>query len=278
MSGRVRQRRWWVVSLVAAALPAAVPDAALAELTDLQRTTILAEAQDAYERGVASLRPDPQAAREAFQTATERYKQLVDDGLANGRLHYNLANAYLQAGEPGRAILHYRAAEKLVPSDSRLRQNLDYARTLVRSRIAPSGGRALAGALLAWHERTTVRARYGVFTTAWVLFWALLAIHLVVPRPWWRWPAVALAVVWLASGISVSADVLIGGDQLEGVVLAEEVIVRKGNGEGFEPQFEEPLYQGVEFQLLEQRPGWLHIELANDKTGWIRSDQAGLLG
>jgi tetratricopeptide (TPR) repeat protein len=267
-----------VVGLVAAALSAAVPDAALAELTDLQRTTILAEAQDAYDRGVASLRPDPQAAREAFQTATERYKQLVDDGLANGRLHYNLANAYLQAGEPGRAILHYRAAEKLVPSDSRLRQNLDYARTLVRSRIAPSGGRALAGALLAWHDRTTVRTRYGVFTTAWVLFWALLAIHLVVPRPWWRWPAVALAVVWLASGISVSADVLIGGDQLEGVVLAEEVIVRKGNGEGFEPQFEEPLYQGVEFQLLEQRPGWLHIELANDKTGWIRSDQAGLLG
>ena len=189
MSGRGRQGRWWVVGLVAAALPAAVSDTALAELTDLQRTTILAEAQDAYDRGVASRRPDPQAAREAFQTATERYKQLVDDGLANGRLHYNLANAYLQAGEPGRAILHYRAAEKLVPGDSRLPQNLDYARSLVRSRIAPSGGRALAGALLVWHERTTVRARYGVFTTAWVLFWTLLALNALVPRRCWRWPA-----------------------------------------------------------------------------------------
>jgi hypothetical protein len=27
-----------------------------------------------------------------------------------------------------------------------------------------------------------------------------------------------------------------------------------------------------------QRPRWLHIELANDKTGWIRADQVGLLG
>ncbi|MHC5006568.1 MAG: SH3 domain-containing protein [Planctomycetota bacterium] len=278
MKGRTGKRRWWVVGLIGAALPAIAPEAALAELTDLQRTTILAEAQDAYDRGVANRRADPEAARAAFQTATERYKQLVDDGLANGRLHYNLANAYLQAAEPGRAILHYRAAEKLVPGDSRLRQNLDYARSLVRSRIAPSGGRALAGALLAWHERTTVRARYGVFTIAWLLFWTLLAIHLVVPRHWWRWPAIALAVIWLASGISVSTDVLLGGDQLEGVVLADEVVVRKGNGVGFEPQFEEPLYQGVEFRLLEQRPGWLHIELANDKTGWIRSDQAGLLG
>ncbi|MHC4902988.1 MAG: tetratricopeptide repeat protein [Planctomycetota bacterium] len=267
-----------MVGLAGAVLPAAVPDSACAELTDLQRTTILAEAQEAYDRGVANQHTSPQTAREAFETATERYKQLVDDGLVNGRLHYNLANAYLQVGEPGRAILHYRAAEKLIPGDSRLRQNLDYARSLVRSRLAPSGGRALAGALLGWHERTTVRARYGVFTTAWVLFWTLLAIHVVVPRPWWRWPAIALAVVWLAGGISVSADVFFGGDRLEGVILANEVVVRKGNGEGFEPQFEEPLYQGVEFRLLEQRPGWLYIELANDKTGWIRADQAGLLG
>jgi tetratricopeptide (TPR) repeat protein len=264
--------------VVAAVLPAALPDVAAAELTDLQRNTILAEAQAACDRGVAARRTSPDVAREAFQEAIARYKQLVDDGLANGRLHYNLANAYLQAGEPGRAILHYRAAEKLVPGDSRLRQNLDYARSLVRSRIAPSGGRALTGALLAWHERTTVRARFAVFTTAWVLFWVLLALHTLVPRPWWRWPAAALAVIWLAGGISVSADLLFAADRLEGVVLADEVVVRKGNGEGFEPQFEEPLYEGVEFRVLEQRPGWLHIELANDKSGWIRAHQAGLLG
>jgi hypothetical protein len=268
----------WTTVLAAAAVLMAVADRAPAQLTELQRTRILAEAQEAYDTGVAARRTSPQAALESFRTATERFKQLVDDGLANGRLHYNLANAYVQAGEPGRAILHYRAAEELMPGDSRLRHNLEYARSLVRSRIAPSGGRALGSALLGWHERTTVRARLGVFTVAWVLCWTVLAAHLFVPRPWWRWSAAALAVIWLAGGISVSTDVLLGHDDLEGVVLADEVVVRKGNGEGFEPQFAEALFQGVEFRLLEQRPGWLHIELANGKTGWIRADQAGLLG
>ncbi|MHC4219504.1 MAG: hypothetical protein ACYSU7_13750 [Planctomycetota bacterium] len=272
------RRRRWTILLAAATLPVCCGGVAVAELTDLQRTTILAEAQDAYARGVASQRTNPQTAQEAFRTATERYKQLVDDGVANGRLHYNLANAYLQGGGPGRAILHYRAAEKLIPGDSRLQHNLEYARSLVRSRIPPGGGRALAAALLGWHRGTTLRARFSVFAIAWVLLWAMLALRLWWPRPWWRWPMLAAAVVSLTCGTSVVADAMGGGDRLEGVVVTDDVTVRKGNGEGFEPQFAEPLHQGVEFRMLEQRPGWLHIELANGKTGWIRSDQAGLLG
>ena len=118
------------------------------------------------------------------------------------------------------------------------------------------------------------------FLANWLINWFVLTpvetFHPAVTL--WPMGYIVLAVVWLASGISVTADELLGQDQLEGVVLADDVVVRKGNSEGFEPQFEEALYQGVEFRLLEQRPGWLHIELANGKTGWIRADQAGLLG
>jgi hypothetical protein len=30
----------------------------------------------------------------------------------------------------------------------------------------------------------------------------------------------------------------------------------------------------VECRLLEERPGWLRIELPDGRSGWIRSDQA----
>jgi len=62
------------------------------------------------------------------------------------------------------------------------------------------------------------------------------------------------------------------------VVLVDDVIARKGNGEGFEPQFEEPLHQGVEFEVLDRRPGWFQVELADGQRGWIRTDQAALIG
>jgi hypothetical protein len=274
MSAGAQRRSWLAAALV---LCIGGTRTAAGELTELQRAAILAEAQEAYDRGVAALRTRPETAREAFETATARFSQLVDDGLVNGRLHYNLANAHLQAGNVGRAILYYRAAEALIPGDPKLRHNLQHARSLVRSRIAPSGGRALASAFLGWHTGTSLHARLNVFLAAWLAFWVVLGVHLFTPRPWWRWLAAGAVVIWLASGASVAADVMPGADRLEGVVLVDDVVVRKGNGEGFDPQFEEALHQGVEFRVLEQRPPWLHIELANDKTGWIRTDQAGLI-
>ena len=246
------------------------------ELTLEQQRQILSEARSAYDAGVAALRTDPEQAAQSFADSTRRFEQLVNDDVINGRLHYNLANAYLQMDKVGQAILHYRVAEKLIPGDANLRHNLRYARSLVQSHIADSGPRALTGALLAWHRGTTVRARMAVFLAAYALCWILLTGNLVAPRPWFRWPALLAAVVWIGCGVSVTADLVGAVQNREGVVLTDNVVIRKGNSEGFEPQFQEPLHQGVEFRVLEQRTGWLSIELADGKTGWIRADEAGV--
>ena len=47
----------------------------------------------------------------------------------------------------------------------------------------------------------------------------------------------------------------------------------KATTTSYSPQFEEPVNQGLEFRVLEERPDWLHIELHNGESGWIpRSD------
>jgi hypothetical protein len=245
-------------------------------LDELGRMTLLAEAQASYERGLALRRTDPGGADVAFRKAVEGFQTLVDEGITNGRLHYNLANAHLQTGEVGRAILHYRRAEALIAGDPKLGHNLEYARSLRRNQIAPSGERALADALLGWHERTTLRGRVGVFALCYILFWAFLGAAVVRPGALLRWLAVAAAAICLAPGISVAADLFTSSDR-EAVVLADDVVVRKGNSEGFEPQFLEPVHQGLEVRVLDERVGWLYIELPNAKTGWIRADQAALI-
>ncbi len=268
--------RWSL--LVSAVLSYVGAAPAVAELTDQQRMSTLAQAQEAYDRGVSVGRGQPQEAEASFRRAAERFQQLVDDGLENGRLYYNLANAYLQAGETGRAILHYRKAQRLIPGDAKLEHNLEYARSLRRNRIAPSGQRALAAALLGWHQRTSLGARFNVFAVFYLGFWLLLTGQILRPRPLLRWLIGPAAVIWIGCGLSVATDVLFEGRLGEGVVLADDCVVRKGNSEGFEPQFAQPLHQGVEFGIVETRPGWLLIELPDQKTGWIRADQVGLVG
>jgi hypothetical protein len=248
---------------------------ATAELTPDQRLQLLVEARTAYTEGIDALRSDPVAAATAFGSSAQRYRQLVDDGIVNGQLLYNLGNAHLQKGDVGEAILAYRAAEQLIPGDPRLAHNLEYARSLRHDHIAASGRRQLADALLVWHRGSATQTRFGVFVAGYAVFWIVLTVNLFAPRVAWRWTAGAAAVLWLATGVSLAVEHL--APDRQGVIVADEVIVRKGNGEGFAPLFEQPLHEGVEFHLIEQRAGWLHVELDNGSSGWIPADQAGLI-
>ncbi len=254
-----------------------VPDASAQTLSPEQRATLLSEAQHSYDRGVAARRDDPALARRMFQNAISRFEQLVDDGVVNGSLQYNLANAYLQTGALGQAILHYRAGETLIPGDAALQHNLDYARSLRRSKIDRSGERALADALLSWHTGVSLRTRAYWFSALYCLFWTCMFIQMFRPAAVWKWAAGGLSLGALILGISNARDLLVDEAACYGVVLRDDVIVRKGNGIGFEPQFLESLSEGVEFALLDRRTGWLHIELPDGKTGWIAEDTAGLL-
>lgn len=248
-----------------------------ADLTTEQRREILSEAQGDYDRGIAQLRSDPAAAKSAFQSAAERFQFAADTGPENGVLRYNLANACLQSGDIGRAILNYRRSARLIPGDARLQSNLDYARTLVRSQIAPSGGRSLLNALLTWHDRTSTSARWSIFVVCYAMLWLALAARMWRPIGGLRAVVAIGAVLSITVGVSVAADALGWGRVPAGVILTDEVTVRKGNGTGFEPQFAQSLHSGTEVELLERRGEWLNIRLPDDKTGWIEAGSAELV-
>jgi hypothetical protein len=63
----------------------------------------------------------------------------------------------------------------------------------------------------------------------------------------------------------------------EGVILAEEVAARKGDGESYSPSFAAPLHEGTEFVLLDERGDWLHIRLMDDRACWIPRSSAGII-
>ena len=83
--------------------------------------------------------------------------------------------------------------------------------------------------------------------------------------------------IWLVLGCSAAVGMVQQATAMEGVLTANDVIVRKGNGEGFEPQFKQALHEGIEFRMLERRNDWLLIELPDGKSGWIRANQAEII-
>ncbi len=259
-----------VVLALACAPAVGLATASAAEaLTPGRQREVLREALNAFDKAVRMVGDDPAQAEELYRESVAAFETLTAHGVRNAALEYNLGNAYFRLGELGRAILHYRRALQLDPTDAALRANLGYARNRVEPYVAPTGGRQLVNRLMFWTSHTSIRERFWLTLITSVAGWLGLTLRL-------RWrsrsltaSAGLLIAVGLANAASVGWQLHDEARRPPAVVMGGEHVLRLGRGEGYEPALNQPLGPGVELRILSQRGDWVEVELRDDKTGWL---------
>lgn len=233
----------------------------------------IVEAQEAYDRGIALRTDDPAAARLHFDRSATLLREAIAEGADNAAVHFNLGNALVQAGDRGRGIAAYLRAQRLDPRLPGLAENLAHARGDVRPRIG-GAGRDGAAEAAAWWRVIPERTRFLIAGGAWLVGWGLVGVGVAGVRLGRPWPAVraALLVVGLLLGSTIVVDRMLDARTPLAVVIADETTLRKGNGDGFDPQIAEPLGSGVEVLLREARPGWFRVRLGDGTEGWLRAE------
>lgn len=216
---------------------------------------------------------EPDRARQLFRSAAQRMESIVAGGVLNGRLEYNLGNCYLQVGNVGRAILHYRRAQRLIPGDESLAANLVEARRRCLTNIPRTRRSAFLRSVFFWHYQTSLGVRVKTALLAYAGVWVCLILRCVYRRRPLNVAAAVLALLAVGVGVSVAATHWIDRSAPEGVITAMDVVVLTGPGSGYQRQFEQPLQSGVEFTLRERRGDWRKIELPDGKSGWVRAAQ-----
>jgi len=276
MSGQGRFILGTMLALASAVL--ACPCAAAETLDASQRRTLLMEANALFDEANKLAATDSEAAKDRYGKAILRFERLVrEGGVRNGKLYYNLGNAYFLSGDLGRAILNYRRAEQLLPNDPNLHQNLSYVRNQRSDRITEPQKAKVLKTVFFWHYDLAARTRMALFVSFFLTLWACAVARLFVRHPLLHW-GIALAVVLSALLMgSLTAEAVSRARNASGVILADEVIARKGNGETYQPSFNEPLHAGTEFELIEDRPGWYQIALHDGRTSWIPGAAAELV-
>jgi Tetratricopeptide repeat len=229
-----------------------------------------------FDRGSAELARDPNAALAAFREARDAFQRVIDGGVRSAALYYNLGNTHVRLGEVGEAIAAYRKSLRLNPADEKVLSNLRFARSLTQDQIAASGEHALLHTVFSWHYALPLRTRVVVASVFYVAFWLLLIVRRFHARVDLRYLLLATLVVWGPMVCSVGVTLRSEGRVTEGVVVSPEVIVRTGNGEGYARQFSQPLHEGVEFRVVEDRGAWVHVELPDGNTGWVRREDVAL--
>lgn len=217
--------------------------------------------------------------RSKYLEAAKIYQSVIDENeIENSGLYYNLANSYLFGDEIGHAILNYKRALKLDDSNNDIRKNLEFARSKCITKIETKTREKAAQKVFFWHYYLSAPIKFVVsFIALTVLLWLVILRFCSLKAPgFWGIAAVSF-FVFIAFLTSVWFDQYADKHFKEGVVVAESVIARQGDSVSYEKSFEEPLREGVEFEVIENREDWLYVELKNGEKAWLPSQAVELL-
>ncbi|MHC4323196.1 MAG: tetratricopeptide repeat protein [Planctomycetota bacterium] len=222
---------------------------------------------------------DPEKAQKLYEKTILNYEKIISEGrIKNSKLYYNLGNAYFLKDDIGKAILNYRRARKLDKADTNIQKNLAFARSRRIDTVEIRTEERILETLFFWHYDFSIKTKF-LLTCLGFAIVCISAIFML-----WRGRsagAVAAAVICGLLTVSFLASVVVESrsraNTICGVITAQQVVARQGDGPNYPESFKDPLHAGTEFDLLERRSGWFHVRLSDDSDGWIPDNAAEVI-
>lgn len=268
-------RKWLTVAAAALGI---CGSAGASSLDPAHIAGLFTQANELFRQANEQAAANSDNSRDLYRKSLMRLERLArEGGIRNGRLYYNVGNAYFRLKDIGRAILNYRRAQHFIPNDANLVQNLHYARTKRADQIEERQQARVLRTLFFWHYDLSGQTRSFVFALSFAILWVLATVRLFARRYGPAWGLLVSGTVAALCLASLVIDARAQASWQPGVIVSAEVVARKGDSDTYEPSYRDPLHTGTEFRMLENRSGWYHIELADGRTCWIPSHSAEML-
>lgn len=214
-----------------------------------------------------------------YAGAEKLYRRILDAGVENGTLYYNLGNVCFKQKRIGAAIYYWEKAGQLLPRDADVRANLELANLYVVDRIeekpAPLPVRSLKSAVNLFTAEQESWVVLGLFGAANLL----IAVYITARRPSVALKALLSACVvgllTLACAASLAWKVYESKSARNGVVIAEKVEIRSGPGTDNITVF--TIHEGIVLRVHSQVSGWYQVSLPNGWSGWLPATTVWIL-
>lgn len=209
-----------------------------------------------------------------FLKSAENFEELAEKGLKNGELYYNIGNSYLKAGKRGKAIIWYERAKQLIPLDSDLKFNLDYANGFVKDKREKQGV-AVSDILFFWKAFFPSRTlQYGSLIVC-MAFFVYAGIRTARKKRLFTWFGVVLFSIFVILTCTVFFDYYEKQMNHFAVVLPDQVSVRSGFSENSTELF--ILHSGTKVRVEKIKGDYLKIFFAKGKLGWIKKKSCQII-
>ena len=205
-----------------------------------------------------------------YEEAVKLYESLVEEGYRNGKIHFNLGNAYYRDGQLGKAILNYYRAERFLPGDEDVAHNLALANQQRVDPLIDEETQSFTRSLDRFMYKLDYPVLYGLALVMVVL--CGLVSTLMILRSRGRRPLGYVLVIGSLIALFLTMAVFLQHRTLAredmAVVVAREVNVLSGPSTRETISF--TIHEGISCHILDRTEGWYRIRLANGYNGWVR--------
>ena len=208
--------------------------------------------------------------KEWYEEAAGLYEEILKMGVRDGRVYYNLGNAYFKAGHLGKAILSYERARRLLPRDEDVKANLRFVRLLKVDKEPPVEHNAVVRFVLNLYDAFSLngltRAVSGLYmlivlsVIGWIFrgarFRSIFVTGFIVF-------GVALVPIGGALAFKIHAEVFVK----EAIVMVDALDARSGPGEEYTKIF--TVHEGTKVTVERRDGDWTLVRLRSGIGGWI---------
>ncbi len=209
-----------------------------------------------------------------YKAAVSAFETIAEKGVKNGRLFYNLGNAYLKDKQIGPAVLWYERALVMMPDDPDLKFNHDYVLTLTKDEKKETES-PLIRIIFFWKYQLSHKTVLWAAVILNAVLWISVSIMIIMKKRPVRTPVLILAMV---AGVFIFTA-LYNYQEASGaqyaVILPERISVRSGLSNAATELF--VLHAGTKVRVEKQNQTHFRIRYAADKIGWIVKSNAGVI-
>jgi hypothetical protein len=209
-----------------------------------------------------------------YEQAAACYDSLVDDGVHNGPLHFNLGNASLHLQRHGDAIYHYRQAQVFMPRNSELRSNLGKARQAagVTDRAVP---RSPVSQAVFFYDSLSPGELLWITAALHVLLWLTLCVRLFRSGEILTWSAIAVAATFAVFATTTTLRVIELATRPTAVVVSGTAVARSAQDRTAPQMFTLP--EGSEVRVVARQGSWAAVEAMGGSRGWVDMASLGVI-
>ena len=219
-------------------------------------------------------------ARGEYAEAVKAYETLIESGLDDADVCFNLASAYGSLGQYGQAIRYFQRSLRLAPGDDAARAGLKVSRVALGERQAQARGEAIVVDRPPLTEAVFSAVSSNALATCLLIaIWLSAGLFLLLPSL--RAEALRLGVgiasalllaLAVTSAIGVGAKADWGRDGARAVILRDGTAVREGPDDGARLAAE--LFEGDLVRVTGQSGGYARI-VSREQIGYVRRGDVG---